>query len=106
MNVPSCWETNGDSAFGAQLPVGASEPAPVRLATDDDQPAPLGQGAPEVRQPAVTARVEDHVVPVRAVREVLAGVIDDVIGAERADALSFAGLADPGHLTRAEAAAG
>ena len=49
-------------------------------------------------QPAVAADVEDDVVAVLAVGEVLARVVDDVVGAEGADQVHLRGAAHAGDL--------
>jgi len=61
-------------------------------------------------------QLEDQVVPLLAVREVLPGVVDDVVGAERTDEIQLPGAADAGdpalerlgdlHGERADASAG
>src|SRR5207248_1131745 len=59
---------------------------------------PSGPRAPQVRQGAVPRDVEDEVVAAAALGEVLLGVINDVVGAERPHQLGLRGAADTGHL--------
>ena len=80
--MPSFWLTSGESSNRPQLAVEASQPPSVGLASDDDEPSARSEGPTEVGQPAVAADVEDGVVALLAVGEVVAGVVDDVIGAE------------------------
>ena len=78
--MPSVWLTNGDSSFARiwrSLP--PSQRPSVSPPTMMSRPA-RRQGAAEVRQPAVAADVEDHVVAVLA-RDVVDGVVEDVVGA-------------------------
>src|SRR5207244_2077163 len=81
-----------------ELTVDAAEPPSTGLTSDDDEPAPGGERAPEMREPTVAPDIEDHVVAVLAVCEVVAGVIDDVIGAEGSDRVHLRGAAYTGHL--------
>jgi hypothetical protein len=71
---------------------------PPPLPADDHERPLRGEGAPQVRHGAVPSDVEDDVVAVAGVGEVLPGVIDDVVGAERPHQLGFRGAADAGHL--------
>src|SRR3954468_21482251 len=57
-----------------------------------------GERAPEMREPTVASDIEDHVVAVLAVCEVVAGVVDDMIGAEGSDRVHLRGAAHTGHL--------
>ena len=79
-------------------PVQRPDPAAVRLAAAQDQPALGGEGAPAGRRRAGPGQLEDDVVAPAAPGEVLAGVVDDVVGAERPDQLQVPGAAHPGHL--------
>ena len=51
-----------------------------------------------VEEVVIADVVEDEVVALRAFGEVVLGVVDDVIRAERAHELHIAGAADAGHL--------
>jgi hypothetical protein len=71
------------------------------LPADDDQcPAP-GERAPEPRNGRVPADVEDQVVAPGAVGEVLPGLVDDVVGAERAHLVQLLSAGDSGALRSA-----
>ena len=83
--MPSFWLTSGESSDRPELAVEAAQPPSVGLASDDDEPAFRGQGSTKVRQPAVAPDVEDDVVALVAVGEVVARVVDDVIGTEGPD---------------------
>jgi hypothetical protein len=69
---------------------------PPPLPADDHERPLRGEGAPQVRHGAVPSDVEDDVVAVAGVGEVLPGVIDDVVGAERPHQVQLAGAADAG----------
>ena len=81
-----------------ELAVGAAEPASVGLASDDDE-RPVGVRARrrcDSRRLPPMSRID--VVAVLAVGEVVAGVVDDVVGAERADQVDLGGAAHAGDL--------
>ena len=54
---------------------------------------PVGQRASALRQRPIHDVVEDHVVPLSAVGEVLACVVDDLVGTERSHRLQGLGTA-------------
>ena len=95
--MPSCCRTNGESRVAPQLPLNAADP-PVPLAADDDQAAAGGEGAAQPRYRVSSEYVDDAVVAHAAVGEVLTGVFDDMVGAERADHLDVADAAHRGEL--------
>jgi len=64
----------------AELGVEAPQPPPVGLAADDDEPSAGGEGSTEVRQPIAATDIEDGVVALLAVGEVVARVVDVVVG--------------------------
>ena len=53
---------------------------------------------PQPRETAVATDVEDQVVAVDTVGEVLSGVVDDVVGTDRADQVGLRGAAHTGDL--------
>jgi hypothetical protein len=85
MNVPIFWPTNGDSASARSWRSAPLSQRPSVSPTHFHEHSLGGDGAPEIRQPAVAPDVEDHVVAMCAVGEVVAGVVDYVVCADRAD---------------------
>ena len=72
----------------------AAHAGPLPAFAAHDYEGSLGsQSPPEPRQTAVPTGVEDQVVAPGAVGEVLPGVVDDVVGADRADEFDFRGAA-------------
>jgi len=51
-----------------------------------------------VRQRTIATSVENHVVAALTVSELVTGVVDDMICADRSDHLHFLSAADAGHL--------
>ena len=82
----------------ADLPVAAAEPPPAGLAAGDDERPARREGAAQARQGRVAADVDDRVVAAAARGEVLARVVDDVVGAERPDQLRLGGAGHARHL--------
>ncbi len=80
--MPSFWLTSGDRIRAPKLAIEASQPPFVGLASDNDEPSTRSEGPTEVGQAAVAADVQGGVVAMLAVGEVVADVVDDVIGAE------------------------
>jgi hypothetical protein len=70
------------------LPADAG-PCAASFAPDDDQGPLEGEGPPEPRETAVPADVEDQVVAPDSVGEVLSGVVDDMVGPDRADQIDL-----------------
>jgi len=68
------------------------------LAADDDQAAAGRDGAAQPLYRVSSEYVHDAVVAHAAVGEVLTGVFDDMVGAERADHLDVADAAHRGEL--------
>src|SRR3954466_8874606 len=83
---------------GPDLPVGAAQPTSAVLPTHDDQPSPRGEGAAQLGESTVAADVEDDVVPAAPVGDLLAGVVDNVVGTERTHLVDLAGAAHAGDL--------
>ena len=97
-NGLSLWRTNGDSAIALiDAATGPNQrPRPFPAAQDE---RPLrGERAPEVRRRAVSRQLEDEIVLLPAPGEVLLGVVDDVVRAERADQVHVPRAAHAGHL--------
>ena len=80
------------------LALEAAEPPSAPFASDDHERPLRCEGAPQVRQRAVSTRVEDQVVRFRAVCEVLARVVDDMVGADRQDEVGLRRAAHAGHI--------
>ena len=78
-------------------PDAGGPPLPELTAVHDQHAVPVDD-AHELGQRVPEDVVEDDVVALWALGEVLARVVDDVVGAERADQLELAGAADAGHL--------
>ena len=71
----------------------------LRQVADDHQEAPAGfQQMPDARIGRIADVVHDEIVADGVSREVAGGVVDHVIGAERADQIGVGGAADTGHL--------
>ena len=83
------------------LALEASGPPSAAFAADDHERPARGEGAPQVRQRTPARGVQDQVVAARPVGEVLARVVDDVVGAERPDQVHLRRAADAGDV-RAE----
>jgi hypothetical protein len=81
----------------AQLPAHAGEAAGVLTADEDGRPTRL-ESSPEPRQGRTAADVEDQVVVAGAVGEVIAGVVEDVVGTEGGHEIDLGRAADPGDL--------
>ena len=81
----------------AQLPAHAGEVAAV-LTADEDERAARSQGSPQPPHRGASADVEDQVVAASPVGEVLAGVVDDVVGAQRGHQVDLRGAAHAGDL--------
>src|SRR5215211_3670009 len=81
-----------------ELAICASEPPSSPFASNDDEGPPGGEGAPQVCQRRVPADVEDQVVALIALGEILARVVDDVIGADGSDHLHLRGAAHAGYV--------
>src|SRR4051812_32353498 len=79
----------------AELTLDAADP-PVALTADDDESASRCQGTAYVPDRGTTEDVEDDVVAAGSVCEILTGVVDDVVRAERGRYGLAAGSADPG----------
>ena len=72
---------------------------PVETPPPDSTSMPAAtQHSAKVRQGPVSYQVEDDVVPVPVPSEVFAGVVDDAVGAERADQVDVASAAHGGHV--------
>src|SRR5262249_58670077 len=72
-------------------------PAPLPPPPARKRPLPGGsRPPPRPREPVVPADVEDQVVVLAAVGEVLPGVVDDLVGADRADQADFRGAGHAG----------
>src|SRR5439155_24908193 len=67
-------------------------PASAGLAADDQESSSRRESSTKVRQSAIASDVEDDVVAV-ARGEVVAGVVDDVVGAEGSDEFNLGGAA-------------
>src|SRR3954468_17926848 len=80
-----------------ELTLDAADP-PVALSADDDESASRCQGAAYVPDRCATEDVQDDVVAAGSVCEVLTGVVDDVVGAERGRYGLAAASADSGGL--------
>ena len=63
-----------------------------------DQRPVGGECSPRLRHRVVAHVVEDEVVALRALREVVLGVVDDVVSPDGADPLHVAAAAHAGHL--------
>src|SRR5919197_883636 len=75
-----------------------AEPVACVLCADDDERAARRKRTPQVGERAVARDVKDYVVRVAAVYKVLAGVVDHMIGTDRAHDVDLARAADAGHL--------
>src|SRR6185437_11529862 len=87
MSMVSRWRVNGEWA-GPQLAAHAGPAAAVFAAGEDQRPG-RGQRAPQPGQWRVAGDVQDEVVALRSVREVIAGVVQDVVGANRGDQIGL-----------------
>jgi hypothetical protein len=90
--------------LGADLAVGAAEPAAAVLAADDDECAGGCEGAAEVAEAAVAAGVDDDVVAAALGERVVAAVVDDPAGAEPADEVDLVAAGDAGDDAAEQAA--
>jgi hypothetical protein len=88
----------GGQQLRPEVAADPAEPAAAILATGDDQRALRGQSPAQVRQPPVAADVDDHVVAAPAGYRILAGVVDNVVGADRSHQIRLGRAADPGDL--------
>jgi hypothetical protein len=81
-------------------PDGAAEAhgPPAARPADDHEGARRGQRSAQGRQRPIAADVDDDVVEPATVGDLLAGVIDHMVGTERADQLPVPGAAHSGHL--------
>jgi hypothetical protein len=59
------------------------QPSSAAFASDDDERPLRREGAPQTRQRRVPTDVEDQVVQLIALGEVLAGVVEDLLGSDR-----------------------
>jgi hypothetical protein len=76
----------------------AGDPAAALLAAQEDGRSVRGERAAQPGQRWVAGDVEDEVVAASAVGEVLAGVVDDVVGSQGPDQVCLAGAAHGGDL--------
>src|SRR5262245_45126819 len=83
--------------LGAELPIGAAEPAAVRLAAGDDQSAAGCEGTAQIPQTAVARDVDDDVIALEAGEEILARVVDHVVRAQRPYGRELGGARDGRH---------
>ena len=74
----------------------APGPASAAVAAHDHERPLRGEGAAQLRQRPATRRVDDQVPPPRPVGEVLAGVVDHVVRADRSDQVHLRGAAHAG----------
>src|SRR5256885_11637409 len=74
------------------------DPVAVLRSADTDEHALRRDGPPGLRQGPDPDRVDHQVVASPGTGEVRAGVVDDLLGAERPDQLHVAGAAYAGHL--------
>ena len=82
---------------GLQLAAHAG-PGAATLTPDDDRRARRREGPAQPGHRRAPCHVEDHVVAVDPVREVVAGVVEDVVGAERAHQVELGGAGRAGDL--------
>ena len=73
----------------------SDEPA-GRVAAAEDEATRRGEDAAQLRRRCGAGELEDDVVRGGRAGQVVAGVVDDLGGAERADEVHVAGAADPG----------
>src|SRR6266508_4691370 len=95
-NGRSRWRANSDR-MGAQRIRRSKPPSqrpPPSPPTITSVP-PGGEGAPQLGQRTAARGVNDEVPVARPVREVLAGVIDHLVGADRADRSTLVVLHTP-----------
>jgi len=85
----------------AEYATAAGEPAILEVAAVRHERPGRGQRPSQLGQGVVAYVVEDEVVLPPGLREVLPAVVDDVVGADRANQLDIPGAAHAGHL-RAE----
>ena len=78
-------------------PSTTGEPVAV-LAADDDQGALGVQCSPQPRHAVASSDVENQVVLLAAVGEVGSGVVDHMVGAERADEIKLRRAGHPGYF--------
>ena len=93
VSMPSFWLTTSDSRCAR---IWRSNPPSHRPSVSPPTITSLpvvGEGSTELRQPAVAADVEDHVVATLPVGEVLARVVDDVVGTDGSDHVHLRGAA-------------
>jgi hypothetical protein len=81
-----------------QLAAEPSGPAAAVLAADDDERSTRGERAPEPSQRRVASDIEDQVIALAAGREVVVGVVNDMVGSDRPDELELCGAGDAGDL--------
>ncbi len=67
-------------------------------AGDSDIDAMRQQDTLVIQQRVIADAVENQIVTLRPLREVLAGVVDDMVCAQRPDQLDVPGAANPGHV--------
>ena len=68
------------------------------LPTDHDEGPGWCQGPTEAPDRLVADEVDDHVVAAGMGRDVVGGVVDDVVGADRSDEVDVASAGDSGHF--------
>ena len=96
------WRTNGDIATSLMKVGSDPSHAPARgaeaVVADEDVHAGRGEGAPRRGEGMVARDVDDDVVALGALGEVVLGVVDDVVGADRSDHLELARRIHAGHV--------
>src|SRR4029077_11765789 len=72
----------------------STKPPSFGLAADDDERSCRGEGSTELRQPAVAAGVEYHVVATLPIGEVFSRVVNDVVSTDGSDHVHLRGAAN------------
>ena len=75
-----------------------TEPTATGLPADDHQGTSVIESATKLGQRSIASDVEDHVISATAVRDLLAGVVDNLIGTDGSDELDLPCAAHAGDL--------
>ena len=90
--------TNRERNGRPQAAVESSQPPAAGLAADDHEAALRIQGPAKLPKRGVAAEVQDDLVAARSICEVVLGVVDHVVGADRPDEVHLRRTAQAGDL--------
>jgi len=95
---PQSLPDEGRQQHRPQLPMNASEPSPTGFGADDHERSPGGERPAKASQRPMPSGIEDDVVAMTAVGDVLAGLVDHLIGADRPNEVHLRCAGDAGDL--------